>query len=94
MLISCIKEINNTEVFSDTATVSNGENLFYCLGNFGDVEGAEIKKQNSHYELSDEKRSENFKDGYYQYKAEAGYTGNDYVEIKIIWLEVKLSFNL
>ena len=64
--------------------LSQDDKLIYSLGNFGDEEGARIKKQAQHAELSD------LEYGYdgavvinFVYKPEPGFLGED-----LIWIEI------
>ena len=64
-------------------TLRSGEMFTYDLNISGDEEGAVIKLQAKHFELSDLIRDSSTNwSVVYRYAPENGYTGKDYVEIE------------
>ena len=83
ILISCNNDDDNsnTEIITENITISNSENYEYDLGGFGDEEGAGIKTQSEHFEISELERDFDTGQIIYKYKAETNYVGTEYVEI-------------
>lgn len=77
LLSACDKE--NTSKQEVNKTISKNDTLKYDLGGFGDEEGASIQQQAAHFETSELARASHVT---YYYKAEAGFTGQDYVELR------------
>lgn len=83
-IIGCVSSCSsdhNKEVIEQNVTLSNLENYTYDLGSFGDEEGAGIKTQARHFEIS--KLERDFDNGQiiYKYKPTSEYIGTDYIEI-------------
>ena len=85
LLFSCQKEgdSNDDSTIEKTVTysISSDDTLEHNLGTFGDEEGLSIETQASHYEISEVDRFST-PEAVYRYKAEPGFSGEDYVEIR------------
>ncbi len=78
---SCSDDDTNTEVIAENVVISNTESFTYNLGGFGDEEGASIRTQAGHFEVSELERDFNSGQVIYTYQPLAGYVGTDFVEI-------------
>lgn len=81
MLASCSDDDTATEVIAQNVVISNTESYTYDLGGFGDEEGANIRTQAGHFEVSKLERDFNSGQVIYTYQPLAGYVGTDFVEI-------------
>ena len=67
-----------------TVTIKNSEIYTYNTGIGGDEEGATISRQANHFEVSDIIRNaDTMWQAVYTYKAKSGFSGVDYVELKL-----------
>ena len=83
ILLNC--STNNSPVNDEiNVQILNSEVYEYKTGISGDEEGASIKKQAQHFEISDIFRnSETGWEAVYRYKPESNFIGFDYVELEI-----------
>ncbi len=81
--ISCTTETNEARalIVREEVVLSNNEIFTYDLGSFGDEEGAGIRTQAEHFELSQIDSDMNSGQRTYRYKPEIGYTGTDFIEL-------------
>ena len=67
-----------------SVSLKNTEVYEYKTGIGGDEEGASIIRQANHFEISDIIRNEKtIWEAVYKYKPKSGFTGKDYVELKL-----------
>jgi len=77
---SCSNDNNTSpEVTILNITISNTETYIYDLGSFGDEDGAGIKIQPKHFEISETNRNSETDQIIYTYQPELNYKGNDFV---------------
>jgi len=81
--LSCTTETNEARalIVREEIILSNTEFYTYNLGSFGDEEGAGIKTQAAHFELSEIDQDLNSGEQIYRYQPAEGYTGPDFVEL-------------
>lgn len=85
LLISCASNTDsNINEATKSVTIKETDTYEYRTGISGDEEGASIKVQAKHYDISDIFRNaETNWEAIYVYKAKPLFTGSDYVELEL-----------
>lgn len=83
VLYSCSNDDKNEtyDFIEHNVSIRYSDNFEYDLGGFGDEEGAGIRTQAEHFDISELDRDINTGQVIYRYKALEGFVGNDFVEI-------------